>query len=141
MMPTRHHSASHKEQLTFPVRLPPTRSKHHHQSLASLTPIFITMVFIFGSSTRHSSVIESSIGDCQFCHSNNSIDLIQTHRQFWFWCCIPTPATTQRMVTCRACRKTIKAEYYYSTSNADILKDTKGKEGVEDEMVVMGTAV
>lgn len=114
--------------------------------LAAFCHCLATMVFFFGRSTGHSKVVESSIGNCQFCHANKSVDLIQTHRQFWCWFCIPTPATSNTMVKCRACRKTIKAEYYYSiTANDDddVLKNgMNGKEQRDDdEMVVMGTAV
>lgn len=92
---------------------------HIHSQLLSL----FTMVFIFGFSERHSIVLQSGIGPCQFCFSTD-VDLIKKETRFWLFRCIPTPPVTHRMVVCRSCRKCIKAEYYYS--NTSVMMSEKG---------------
>ena len=91
------------------------------------------MVFFFGSSNRSNTVLQSNIGPCQFCQ-HGKVDLLESRRQFWIWCCIPTKPTSYEMVKCRSCRKIIKAEYYYCNEKTFEKKD-------DVDAVILGTPV
>ena len=102
-------------------------SLHQHLSTGTTTMCF------FASVQRESNLIESSVGPCQFCGSQGSVDLVQERAKWYLYGCFPTSVSIEELAICGRCRKSIKAVHY----NLRVLKGGEG-EGAGFKDVVEG---
>jgi hypothetical protein len=77
----------------------------------------------FASVQRESNLIESSVGPCQFCGSQGSVDLVQERAKWYLYGCFPTSVSVEELAICSKCQKSIKAVHY----NLRVMKG--GQEG------------
>jgi hypothetical protein len=88
---------------------------------------------------RESNLIESSVGPCQFCGSQGSVDLVQERAEWYIYGCFPTSVSVEELAICSKCRKRIRAVHY----NLRAMKGGQGgfKDVVKGEVLQVPVAV
>lgn len=80
--------------------------------LLDCQPFYKSAMCFFANVERSSSLLESSIGSCQFCGSSSSVDLVQQTSHWFLFGIFPTEPKTERIVSCSQCGKIVKESYY-----------------------------
>lgn len=94
-------------------------------------------MFFFASAQKHSQVLESSIGRCQFCHDANfTVDLIQRREKWHIFGIIPIDETVERLAYCNRCGKIVKEAHYTlrSVNQEATFSDDKNVHVVESQL-------
>lgn len=70
------------------------------------------MVFIWTTGGKSRDVLETQIGNCQFCSAENSVDLIQQTSDIKLFGLFQMTPQIHRIAKCRKCQRVVKEEYY-----------------------------
>ena len=70
------------------------------------------MVFIWTTGGISKSVLDTEIGNCQFCQAESSVDLIQQTSETKLFGLFKMTPQVHRIAKCRKCHKGIKEDYY-----------------------------
>ena len=95
------------------------------------------MCFFFVTTERKTTLLKSSIGPCQSCGGNGTVNLVEERSKCHFYGVIPSPESVEQMALCSQCGKSVTADHYRLQEQAK-LGSSSSK---EPEEVAISTVV
>ena len=79
--------------------------------------------------------MESSIGDCQFCHAKGTVDLVEHRSKWYLFGVVPTNENIDRLAQCQQCGRYVKEVHYHLRHNAatPVATTIEAKQPYQDE--------
>ena len=70
------------------------------------------MAFIWTTGGSGRTIIDAQIGNCQFCHASDCVDLIEQRSETKLFGLFQMKPQIHRIAKCRKCGRVVKEEYY-----------------------------
>ena len=96
------------------------------------------MCFFFTTSEQQTSLLESSIGPCQFCGGKGTVSLVEQRSKWYYFGLVPSSEYVEQLALCSQCGKCIKAVHYHLREQAKVQAYSDDEPEVA---VVIGTAM